>query len=212
MYVFVIPKSPASSSSQVFQFNGTFNDSGTGYKIRFFNAESAPSAMKTALIFARDRIQKIIVDTDNSTINMGNYGKMLCDHPERTYSPTTIPLDDLDIWVSVVPIDGVGSILGQAGPCDYALFSPNPYADPKTRIIPVVGEMEFDVADVDYLASVNRLNDVVTHEMLHILGIGTLWGYVGDGYIYNFDHLTNMSAGSSYLGVSVLFLRKKPMC
>lgn len=91
--------------------------------------------------------------------------------------------------------------MGQAGPCEYAIISPSGLTLPKTKIIPVVGEMVFDSADVDNLANLNRLNDVITHEMFHILGIGTLWGYAGDGDDINFNVLTNVSTGSSYLGV-----------
>jgi hypothetical protein len=76
------------------------------------------------------------------------------------------PVDDLVIDVAVVPIDGAGGVLGRAGPCRIA------NADGLSRW----GVMEFDSADVDNLANSGRLQDVILHEMGHVLGIGTLWG------------------------------------
>jgi hypothetical protein len=38
-----------------------------------------------------------------------------------------------------------------------------------------MGYMHLDVADVAQLAASGQLQDVVLHEMGHILGIGTLW-------------------------------------
>jgi hypothetical protein len=77
--------------------------------------------------------------------------------------------DDLIIFASVTDIDGPGQVLGQAGPC----FIRN------TSSLPVVGVMEFDVADVNALEASGRLGAVILHEMGHVLGIGTLWAYLG---------------------------------
>ena len=76
-------------------------------------------------------------------------------------------VDDLMIDVAVHPIDGVGGILGQAGPC----VASN--GDNLTR----TGVMEFDSADVAALLADGTFGDVVLHEMGHVLGIGTLWNY-----------------------------------
>ena len=75
-------------------------------------------------------------------------------------------IDDLVIFADIVTIDGAGGILGQAGPC---LLRTEGW-------LSVVGRMRFDVADVTTLEASGRLNDVITHEMGHVLGIGSLWG------------------------------------
>lgn len=36
--------------------------------------------------------------------------------------------------------------------------------------------MQFDSDDIQTLIDSNRLRDVIQHEMLHVVGIGTLWG------------------------------------
>ena len=76
----------------------------------------------------------------------------------------TVP--GLLILASIGPIDGVGNILGRAGPC--FLRSSN--------LLPIVGRMEFDEADLQQLADAGSLPTVVLHEMLHVIGIGTVWG------------------------------------
>ena len=74
-------------------------------------------------------------------------------------------VDDLMIDVDITPIDGVGNILGQAGPCVISA------GDHLTR----TGVMEFDSADVAQMLANGTFTSVVTHEMGHLLGIGTLW-------------------------------------
>ncbi len=64
---------------------------------------------------------------------------------------------------SIVPIDGPGKILAQAGPCLIR----------STGFLPALGLMEFDSADVGGLGS--SLSDVILHEMGHVLGYGTIW-------------------------------------
>ncbi|MEY4608718.1 MAG: hypothetical protein RL625_935 [Gemmatimonadota bacterium] len=74
-------------------------------------------------------------------------------------------VDDLVIYAKVEAIDGVGKTLGSAGPC-------------LTRVtggLTVLGIMRFDSADLTDLANKGRLNAVVLHEMLHVVGVGTLW-------------------------------------
>ena len=74
-------------------------------------------------------------------------------------------IDDLKIDVVVRPIDGVGGTLGQAGPRAIRNQSRLPY----------LGLIEFDQADVNQLQAAGTLDDVLVHEIGHILGFGTLW-------------------------------------
>jgi len=77
--------------------------------------------------------------------------------------PTTI--DDIIIDVATPYIDGAGGILGQAGPTCVPLQSELGFH----------GIMEFDSADVAEMIEDGTLGDVITHELGHVLGIGTLW-------------------------------------
>ena len=70
------------------------------------------------------------------------------------------------IFAQVAPIDGLGNILGDAGPCWVRL--PN--------YLPVAGDMTFDSADMDAMVADGTINGVVLHEMMHTIGFGTIWG------------------------------------
>lgn len=70
------------------------------------------------------------------------------------------------IFASVTSIDGVGNILGSAGPC---------YVRTSTWL-PLVGAMQFDVADMNSMANNGTLSGVILHEMMHTLGFGVIWG------------------------------------
>jgi hypothetical protein len=74
-------------------------------------------------------------------------------------------IDDLIVDVSVVPIDGPGGVLGQAGPtCVLSMTE-----------LGFHGVMQFDSADVAVMMANDTFVDVVTHELAHVLGLGTLW-------------------------------------
>jgi hypothetical protein len=72
---------------------------------------------------------------------------------------------DVVIYADVVPIDGIDGVLGSASPC----------AVRSGAGLPAVGEMEFDIADVQSLVATHQLVPTITHEMGHVLGFGTLW-------------------------------------
>jgi hypothetical protein len=76
-------------------------------------------------------------------------------------------VNDLVIFVRLTGIDGPGKILGQASPC---------YVN-STSKLPMLGFFELDVDDLTKLLDRGTLDDVVLHEMGHILGIGTMWSY-----------------------------------
>ncbi len=78
-------------------------------------------------------------------------------------------IDDVLIEAEGTAIDGRGNILGQAGPT---------HLRPGTTL-PARGIMSFDTADLAAMEEDNTLVDVITHEMAHVLGIGTIWGQLG---------------------------------
>ena len=83
-------------------------------------------------------------------------------------------VDDVLIQAQGRAIDGVGGILGQAGPT--AL---RPVAAGAAAYLPAKGIMTFDTADLQKMEQNGTLNDVITHEMGHVLGIGTIWDLKG---------------------------------
>jgi hypothetical protein len=81
-------------------------------------------------------------------------------------------IDDVLILAEGTPIDGIGEILGQAGPTH---LRPRNAGD--AAFLPAKGSMQFDSADLDEMERSGTLDDVITHEMGHVLGIGTVWRY-----------------------------------
>ncbi|HWP16365.1 MAG TPA: leishmanolysin-related zinc metalloendopeptidase [Xanthobacteraceae bacterium] len=79
-------------------------------------------------------------------------------------------INNLRITAQGTDIDGVGNILGQAGP--NRLRPKNAGA---AAFLPATGDMQFDTADLANMEANGTLNDVITHEMGHVIGIGTIW-------------------------------------
>lgn len=84
----------------------------------------------------------------------------------------TDQLSALQISATVSPIDGVGGVLGFAGPdgtLSYYLTTDRPY------VVAVTSSMTFDLDDFPSMEADGILEDVIIHEMGHALGVGSLW-------------------------------------
>lgn len=77
----------------------------------------------------------------------------------------TETVNGLLIIARIDSIDGPGQVLGSAGPCYIR----------QSNSLPLVGRMVFDSADISGLESQGLLNSVILHEMLHVIGVGTVW-------------------------------------
>ncbi len=91
-------------------------------------------------------------------------------------------IDDLRVDARIETIDGVGGILGSAGPDGLRSGSRLPYH----------GNMRFDSADVENLFVNGQLANVILHEIGHIIGIGTIWDDLG------------LQTGARYTGANAL--------
>jgi len=81
-------------------------------------------------------------------------------------------IDDIVIEVALAPIDGPGGILGQAGPRFVRTDD----------FLTISGVMFFDVEDLDFLDQIGLFEEVIVHEMGHVLGVGTLWNVAPFGF------------------------------
>ena len=91
-------------------------------------------------------------------------------------------IDDVVIDAQGVPIDGVGGILGQAGP---RLVRP-PGAG-RHAFLTIKGQMEFDTDDLTSMEERGTLLDVITHEMGHVIGFTDAIWQRKDGLITGRD-------------------------
>ena len=76
-------------------------------------------------------------------------------------------LSNIVINAEGTALDGVGGILGSAGPS--YIWTTGGYT------LTSEGNMQFDTADLSNLESNGSLESVILHEMAHVLGLGTLW-------------------------------------
>lgn len=132
--------------------------------LRFFGA-AMTAGQQQLFQNAAARITQIIkgdiVNAAASPVNLNS-----CPNVEESI-PINEEVDDVIIYASIRSIDGPGKILASAGPC----FTRSTSVGDMTAI----GVMSFDSADLNTLSAGGALQDVITHEMLHVVGIGTLW-------------------------------------
>jgi hypothetical protein len=132
--------------------------------VRFFGADPT-DAQKALFTNAAARISAIVTG-DIPDVTLTNFSATAsCGLAGLPVVNETV--DDLLIFAAVQNIDGPGGILAEAGPC---LFR-----NPTSGNFAVVGVMLLDAADIESATSRGMLQDIITHEMLHIVGIGTLW-------------------------------------
>ncbi len=82
-----------------------------------------------------------------------------------------LALPALQISADSAPDDGVGGVLGSAGPSTIARTN----GAPQDYTYALSGNMNFDSADIANMESSGILFDVIVHEMAHVIGFGTLW-------------------------------------
>ena len=124
----------------------------SAYKIEVRFLGGLNKAQKKAFKTAADRWSKVIVGDVPSVMVNGEV------------------IDDLLIMAQGVAIDGPGKILGQAGPTHL-----RPPSAGVSAFLPARGLMSFDTADLAQMQANGTLLDVITHEMGHVIGIGTIW-------------------------------------
>lgn len=125
----------------------------SAYKIEIRFLGGLTATQKNAFKKAADRWTKVIVG-DLPPVMVGG-----------------VLIDDLLIEAQGVAIDGPGKILGQAGPTTL-----RPAGMGANAFLPAKGLMSFDTADLAKMQANGTLVDVITHEMGHVIGIGTIWG------------------------------------
>ncbi len=78
-------------------------------------------------------------------------------------------VDDVIIFAMLDSIDGPGNVLGGATPCLIRQGS----------LLPGLGIMTFDTADIATTIALGEFDEIVMHEMGHVLGFGTIWQGLG---------------------------------
>lgn len=171
-----------------------FDDATPGYQIevRYLGTPPTPSRQQT-FEDAAARWAELVVGDIADEIVLEPFAPS-CFNVEL--DPLVDQIDDLVIFAQVTPIDGPGGILGSAGPCFIRTGSGHP----------LVGLMSFDSDDVTSLENSGAFDVVILHEMGHVIGFGTLWGFLGllqdptnpDPATINDTHFTGASAIAAF--------------
>lgn len=138
---------------------------GTGFPSPTFDLElryvGDPPTQSAAFSAAASRWEEVITgDLPEAAVDFSGGG---CHEAVRE------TVDDVVIFVQVSRIDGIGGRLGEAGPCLVRDGSQ----------LPITGRLRLDTADLEIAEAAGFLDDLLLHEIGHVLGFGTLWERLG---------------------------------
>lgn len=139
--------------------------SGT-FDIDMILIDSIGPELRTAFENAADWWMTILGDNELPDIPAGQIGQLGCANVVSDQEVAII--DDLVIVIATPVIDGPRGILGGATPC----------AVHEESMLPFMGIIEFDLADLEWLLDgghADDLEELILHEMGHVLGFGTIW-------------------------------------
>jgi len=129
------------------------------------------STLQKAFIDAADYLTKVI------TADIGGGGTI---NGKR--------VDDLYVSAELKSIDGVGGILGQAGVTN--VWTSNELS--------ASGMMQFDSSDAINYLGMGLWDDIVTHELMHVVGFGSLWNYGNNPLVVTPGQYTGSAALAAY--------------
>lgn len=157
----------------------------SAYKIdvRFFG-RALTASEQTLFNNAAARIQQIVVGAVPPSNLTGIDPAKDCG--ATGVAPLAETENGLLIYASIDSIDGPAKILAQSGPC---------FTRSQTDFRTSIGVMAFDSADFRGLINSGNAQQVITHEMLHVLGFGGFWDSSGLNLL-----VSNGTTNVAYIG------------
>lgn len=139
------------------------NAAGYQIEIRWSEGVELTPSQRTAVSDAVTKLQSMITgDVPNLPLSdfgtIGSCGGATVPHLQES-------IDDVIIYLEFVPIDGPGGTLGSAGPCLVR----------NGTALSLLGGMRFDTEDLATLDGLGLMDDIILHEMMHVLGFGIFW-------------------------------------
>ena len=142
-------------------FDVTVESTPGGFQIDLIFATPVTRTQEAAFVRAAARWMTVLAPTD-----LPDLGPRTRDCGDDPRFERYAAIDDVMIVAVVEEIDGPGGTLAAAAPCWIRVASG----------LPSYGRMRFDAADIDEYERIGGLEELVLHEMGHVLGIGTfIW-------------------------------------
>ena len=133
------------------------------YAIDLILVDPVNESVRAAFSTAVDYWESILAGTELPDFPIGEGVPLGCRNITTDQSMATI--DDLVIVAAVEEGDGRGGVLASASVCGVRAESQ----------LPLIGTLKFDVADLALLSKTGNMEEVIVHEIGHVLGIGILW-------------------------------------
>lgn len=135
------------------------------YTVQLRYPSTLTTTQKAAFEAAAARLERIVtLGLGSVPITWDAEAREACEVGQADV-PSSENLRNLVIFVSVLDL-GSSGVIAESGPC---------LIRDKTKL-PVAGVMLFDTEYTRQLERAGKLDVVVLHEMLHVLGLGTQWG------------------------------------
>ena len=138
------------------------------YDIDLILIDEVSESIQAAFDDAVDYWSAILAPTELPDMRLGEDFQLGC--WDITTDQRVQTVEEVVIVASVREIDGRSGILASAGWCGLRDGEGG---------LPFMGAMEFDVDDLEWLEEQGDMEEVILHEMGHVLGIGTFWGQAG---------------------------------
>lgn len=168
----------------------------SAYKIelRFFG-RTLTASQQALFTNAKTRLESIITGTV-PPVNANGADPASCGATGVAKLNETIP--GLVIYASIDSIDGRSKILAEAGPCYIRTNSGQ--KDYRTSI----GIIKIDSADINTLAGSGNLQQVITHEMMHVVGFGTFWDTTSANLLINYGANVSYAGAGGIAGCTAI--------